>query len=40
MMAANLKHGERRINSDPVALNEQLMLSLVRQHELTETLRR
>ena len=36
-MAANLKHGERRINSDPVALNEQLMLSLVRQHELTET---
>src|SRR3954468_11749576 len=37
MMAADFKHFEQRFKSDAVALNEQLMLSLVRQHELTET---
>ena len=36
-MAANLKHGEQKVQLDRVALNEQLMLSLVRQHELMET---
>ncbi len=36
-MAGDLKHGEQRTKLDAVALNEQLMVSLVRQHELTET---
>jgi two-component system NtrC family sensor kinase len=35
-MAGDLKHGEQRAPLDAVALNEQLMQSLVRQHELTE----
>src|SRR4051794_15930316 len=40
MMSANLKHVEQRVKLEAVALNEQLMLSLVRQHELTESAQR
>ena len=36
-MAGDSKHHEQRASLDAVALNEQLMVSLVRQHELTET---
>src|ERR1700753_432398 len=35
-MAGDLKHGAERAQLDAVALNEHLILSLIRQHELTE----
>jgi two-component system, NtrC family, sensor kinase len=36
-MAEKLKSSEQRAQLDPITLNEKLMLSLVRQHELTDT---
>lgn len=36
-MTGDLKSSEQRVQLDAVALNEKLLLSLVRQHELTET---
>jgi signal transduction histidine kinase len=39
-MAGDLQSSEQRVQLDAVALNEKLLLSLVRQHELTEIAQR